>query len=45
MLGIDIEAATPLEVDLWESILTPNERAALTNSPEAGLQASQSSLD
>ncbi|MEY2932175.1 MAG: hypothetical protein RL033_2924 [Pseudomonadota bacterium] len=40
-LGVDVEAATPLDVDLWERICRPEERALLFAQPEraAGLLA------
>ena len=40
-LGVDVEAATPLDVDLWERICRPEERALLSTQPEraAGLLA------
>jgi 4'-phosphopantetheinyl transferase EntD len=39
LLGIDIEADTSLEPELWETVLTPEERASLPEGPAAGLQA------
>ena len=40
-LGVDVEAATPLDVDLWERICRPEERAWLAAHPQpaAGLLA------
>ncbi len=40
-IGIDVEAATPLDVELWERICRPEERALLAAYPEcaAGLLA------
>lgn len=42
-IGIDIEEATPLDPDLWDTILTLSERAWLTKQPVAnrGLLAKQ----
>lgn len=38
-LGVDIEAASPLEADLFESICTPAERHYLASASDAGLLA------
>lgn len=38
-LGVDIEPATPLDVDLVAVICTPTERAWLANEPDPGLAA------
>jgi 4'-phosphopantetheinyl transferase EntD len=39
LIGIDLEPATPLERDLWDAILLPQERATLTEHPNATLFA------
>lgn len=39
LIGIDLEPATPLERDLWDAILLPQERASLTEHPNATLFA------
>jgi 4'-phosphopantetheinyl transferase EntD len=39
LIGVDLEPATPLDPDLWETILLPQEIAALAGDPDAGLCA------
>lgn len=39
LIGLDLEPATPLEADLWDMILLPQERASLIGTPNAGLRA------
>lgn len=39
LIGIDLEPATPLEQDLWNTVLLPEERALLGQGPDAALRA------
>lgn len=39
LIGVDLEPATPLDAGLWDSILLPQEIAALADDPNAGLRA------
>jgi 4'-phosphopantetheinyl transferase EntD len=35
LIGIDLEPATPLDFNLWDTVLLPDERAALMHLPDA----------
>ncbi len=39
LIGIDLEPAQPLDRDLWETVLLPDERAALAHTADAALTA------